>query len=171
MRSAKIREGVTETECAFEPSLSNRYSNAQLNVSGLVPSVPIHSHPLRVSAQLSVCGWANRSAATVPSSGAALFQSKKLLGTEGFVVDLTGGLNEVLKMCACQEVSQIHKLAMVLVFDIDYSPSILAASNLLATNNDCLLASNNSERNDVLDLSIDSALLLVKLVIVVRIHL
>ncbi len=105
------------------------------------------------------------------SSGAALFQSKKLLGTEGFVMDLTGCLDEVLKVCTGEEVSQVDEFAMVLVFDVDNAPTILAPSNLLATYDDCLLASDNSEWNDVLDLSVDGALFVVKLIIVVWIHL
>jgi hypothetical protein len=122
-----------------------------------------------MSAQFPVCGRADGPAAT--SGSTALFQSEKLLGAEGFVMDLTSSLDEVLKVCACQEVSQVDKLAVVFVFNVDDSPPILTSSNLLATNNDCFLASDNCERNDVLDLSIESTLLVVELVVVVRVHL
>ena len=51
-------------------------------------------------------------------------------------MNLTRRLDEVLKVRARQEVSQVDKFAMVLVFNVDDSPSILTSANLLATNND-----------------------------------
>ena len=105
------------------------------------------------------------------SSGTAFLESKKLLGAESLVMDLTGGLDQVLKVCASQEVSQINKLAMVLVFDVDDTPTILTSSNLLAANNDGLFASHNRERDDVLDLGVDSSFFVIKFIIVVGVHL
>jgi hypothetical protein len=65
-------------------------------------------------------------------------------------VDLAGGLNEVLEMRASKEIAEVDEFAMVLVFDIDHTPAVLASANLLSTNNDGLLATNNGEGNDVL---------------------
>jgi hypothetical protein len=81
---------------------------------------------------------------------AALLQGEELLGTECFVVDLRGGLDEVLKVGSEEEVAEVDKFAVVLVLDVDNAPSVLAASNLLAINNDRLLRSNNSEGDEVL---------------------
>ncbi len=60
---------------------------------------------------------------------------------------------------------------MILVFDVDDTPPILTSSNLLATHDDGLLASDHSEWDDVFDLSVDGALFVIKFIIVVRIHL
>ncbi len=89
----------------FVRTVSNRYSNAQPNLFALPLLVPIHGHSLRIPAQLSVGGGTDRSAATMSARRAALFQSQKLLGTEGLVVDLTSGLDEVLQVGTGQEVS------------------------------------------------------------------
>lgn len=51
-------------------------------------------------------------------------------------MDLGGGFNEVLQVSACEEVSEVDEFTVVLILNIDDSPSVLAASNLLATNND-----------------------------------
>jgi hypothetical protein len=86
----------------------------------------------------------------VTSSGTAFLQSQQLLGTESLVVDLARGFNEILKVGTCKEVAEIHKLAVVLVFDVDDSPTILSASNLLSVHNDVLFTSNNGKGNDIL---------------------
>lgn len=102
-------------------------------------------------------------------------------------MDLRCGLNQILEMGTCEEVSEVYEFAVALVFDINDAPSVLAAADLLASNNNRLLRTNNSERNDVLkmlsigspqiristnlDLSIQSTLLLVKLIIIIREHL
>jgi hypothetical protein len=70
------------------------------------------------------------------SSCTALLKRQQLLGTEGLVVDLRCGLDEILEMGAGEEVSEIDKFAMGLVLDVYNSPSVLAATDLLATNND-----------------------------------
>jgi hypothetical protein len=49
----------------------------------------------------------------------ALLEGKQLLGTEGFVVDLGGGLDEVLEVGACEEVTEVDELAVVLILDCD----------------------------------------------------
>lgn len=80
----------------------------------------------------------------------ALLECQKLLGAEGLVVNLGCGLDEVLKVGSGEEISKIDKFAVVLVLDIDDTPSVLAPTDLLASNNDRLLRSNNSEGDNVL---------------------
>ena len=47
----------------------------------------------------------------------ALLESKQLLGTEGLVVDLGSGLDEILEVGAEEEVTEVDELAVVLVLD------------------------------------------------------
>lgn len=49
-----------------------------------------------------------------------------------------------------QEVSQIDKLAVHGIFDVDYTPAVFATTNWLAINDDIALRSDNSERNHAL---------------------
>ena len=51
-------------------------------------------------------------------------------------MDLRCGLDQVLQMGTGEEVSQVDEFAVVLVLDIDDSPSILTTTDLLATNDD-----------------------------------
>jgi hypothetical protein len=84
------------------------------------------------------------------TSSAALLECEKLLGAECLVVDLRCGLNEILQVGAGQEVTQVDKLAVVLILNIDYTPAVLAATNLFASDDDGLLGANNSEWDNVL---------------------
>ncbi len=84
------------------------------------------------------------------SCSTALLQCQKLLGAEGLVVDLGGRLDQVLQVGAGKEVAEVDKFAVVLVLDIDHSPTVLASTDLLACNNNGLLRSNNCEWNDIL---------------------
>lgn len=95
--------------------------------------VSVDGHSLRVPAQLTIGCWTDRSA---PCSCAAFLERKQLLSTECLVVDLGCGLDEVLKMCSGKEISKVDKFAVVLVLDIDDSPSVLTTANLLSSNND-----------------------------------
>jgi len=65
-------------------------------------------------------------------------------------VDLAGSLDQVLQMGAGQEVSQVNEFAVVLIFNVNDAPTVLAAANLLTVDDNVLLATDNSERNDVL---------------------
>ena len=85
------------------------------------------------------------------SSCATLLECQQLLGAEGLVVDLGCCFDQVLKVGAGKEVSEVDEFAVVLVFNIDNSPSVLTSTDLLASNDDRLLGSNNSEGDDVLD--------------------
>lgn len=110
--------------------------------------VAVHGHALGAAAELSVGGGADRSAAV--SLCASLLQCKQLLGTEGLVVDLGCALDEVLEVSTQQEVSQIDKLAVRLVLDINDSPSVLATADLVAIDDDVLLGTDNGEGDQVL---------------------
>lgn len=54
---------------------------------------------------------------------------------------------------------------------IDNTPSVLSSAHLLALNDNGLLGAHDGERNDVLDLGVERALLLVELIVVVGVHL
>lgn len=109
---------------------------------------------MRVAAEFPIRRGADGTAATgVATSSAALLQSQQLLGTEGLVVDLAGGFHQILKVGTGQEVAQVDKLAVVLVLDVDDSPAVLAAANLLAVDHNGLLTADNREGNDVLQIS------------------
>lgn len=112
--------------------------------------VTVHRHSLGVPAQLTISRRADWSAATLSSRSAALLECQQLLGTEGLVVDLRCGLNQVLKVGTGQEVSEVDEFAVSLILDIDDAPSVLAAADLLASDNDRLLGTDNSEWDDVL---------------------
>jgi len=136
------------------------------NYESLIPVHPLRRAP----AHLPIGRRGNRSTTSCTGS-TGLLEGKQLLGTESLVVDLRGGLDEVLKVCAGEEVSQVDELAVVLVLNVDHAPSILTSSNLLAVHDDRLLRTDHREGDDILNLSIERTFLLIQLVIVVRVHL
>ena len=71
----------------------------------------------------------------MPTSCAALLECQQLLGAEGLIVDLGSRFDQVLEVGAGEEVSEIYEFAVVLILDVDDSPSVLAATDLLASNN------------------------------------
>lgn len=113
-------------------------------------SIPVHRHSLRVAAELPLSCRADGPAATTSSASAALLQRQKLLGAEGLVVDLAGRLDQVLEVGARKEVSQVDEFAVVLVLDVNDTPAVLPATDLLAVDNDVLLTAHDGERDDVL---------------------
>lgn len=68
-------------------------------------------------------------------------------------MDLTSGFNQILQMGAGKEVSQVNEFAVVLVLDVDDTPTVLPATDLFAIDNDILLTADHSKRNDVLFVS------------------
>ena len=52
-------------------------------------------------------------------------------GVSTFVVDLAGGLDEVLEMGAGEEVAEIDEFAMPLVLDVDGTPAVLSCRHIL----------------------------------------
>jgi hypothetical protein len=87
------------------------------------------------------------------SSSTALLQGQKLLGTESLVVDLRRSLDQVLQVSAGEEVAKVHKFTVVLILDIDDTPAVLATTDLLASDDDRLLRTDNSEWDDILKTS------------------
>jgi hypothetical protein len=78
--------------------------------------VAIHSHALAVTAKLAVGrgrDWARR----VSTNSRALLEGKELLGTERLVMDLSGGLDEILEVGTSEEVTEVHKLAVALILN------------------------------------------------------
>lgn len=67
---------------------------------------------------------------------AALLQGKKLLRAECLVMDLRGGLNEILEVRPEKEIPEVDEFAVVLILDVDDTPPVLAATDLLAVDND-----------------------------------
>lgn len=110
--------------------------------------VAVHRHPLRASAHLAIGGRADGSAAVALC--AALLEGQKLLGAERLVVDLRRRLDQVLEVGAEKKVSEVDELAVGLVLDIDNSPPVLAAANLLAIDNDGLLGTNDGKGDQIL---------------------
>lgn len=117
--------------CQKTPSLTR-----QQNLGGNIDLVAVHGHSLRVPAQLTVRSRADGSAAGTTTMGAALLERQELLGTEGLVVDLRGGLDEILKMSSEEEVSEVDEFAVSLILDVDDTPSVLSTADLLAVDND-----------------------------------
>ena len=66
-------------------------------------------------------------------------------------MSLRSGLDEILKVCSEEKVTEVHKLAVVLVFNVDHAPPVLTTSNLLAIDNDRLFRTNNGEWNHALN--------------------
>lgn len=89
--------------------------------------IPVHGHPLRVPAELSIGRRTDGSAPRV--RGVTLLQGEQLLSAETLVVDLRCGFDQVLEMGSGQEVPQRDEFAMVFVFHVDDSPSILTTSH------------------------------------------
>ena len=77
-----------------------------------------------------------------------LFQGEELLGAERFVVDLRGGLDQVLEVGACEEVAQVDEFAVTLVFDVDGAPAVLAAANGFAADVEAVFATDYGEGDD-----------------------
>lgn len=110
--------------------------------------VPVHGHALALPAELAIRCWRNRSAATLVDLGGALLEGKELLGAEGLVVDLRGRVDQVLEMGAGEEVAEVDEFAVLLVFDVDCSPAVLAAAHSLAVDVDVALTADDGEGND-----------------------
>ena len=129
--------------------------------------VPVHGHALAVPAKLTLSGGGN-GARAVAAHRRALLEGEQLLGAERLVVDLGRGLDEVLEVGAGEEVAQVHEFAVVLVLNcggldvvaqerwchvsrtVDHSPTVLAAADLLAVDDNGLLRADDGKGKDVL---------------------
>lgn len=47
-------------------------------------------------------------------------------------MDLACGLDEVLKMGTCEEITQVDKFAVPLILDVDGTPAVLAGGDVAA---------------------------------------
>lgn len=65
-------------------------------------------------------------------------------------MDLAGRLNQILQVGASEEVAEVDEFGVVFIFDVDHSPAVLAATNLLPIDDNILLAPDNREWNDIL---------------------
>lgn len=143
--------GVKKRTVSFRRGPSRNGHSARIRHERSPSLVSVHGCALRVAAQLPIRGGADGPTATGVAPGSAAFlQGKQLLGTEGLVVDLAGSLDQILKVGAGQEVAQVDEFTVVLVLDVDDTPAVLAAANLLAIDNNGLFTADNRERNDVL---------------------
>ena len=66
------------------------------------------------------------------TNSAAFLKRKQLLGPETLVVHLARRLDKVLKMRLGQEVAKVDEFAVVLVLDVDNTPSVLATADSTA---------------------------------------
>lgn len=112
--------------------------------------VSVHGHALRAAAQLTVSSRADGSAAGTTLVGAAFLESEKLLGTEGLVVDLRCRLDQILEVGSQKEVSEVDEFAVILVLNVDDTPAVLAAANLLPIDNDGLFGADDGKGNKAL---------------------
>ena len=104
------------------------------------------------------------------TSSTALLEGEQLLGSEGFVVNLAGGFDQVLQVGLGQEVAEVDELAVVLVFDVDDAPLVLSTADGAAVDVDGLVAANDGKGNEILDLLVDGGLLVIVLVVVVGVE-
>ncbi len=51
----------------------------------------------------------------------------------------------------CEEIPEVHELAMTLVLNVNDSPSVLAPTDCLSVNENVAFRTNNGERNHVLN--------------------
>lgn len=103
-------------------------------IRGSVVLVAVHGHSLRAAAHLAVSSRADGSAAV--ALGAGVLEGQELLGAEGLVVNLRCRLDEVLEVGTEEEISEVDKLAVGLVLNVDHSPPVLAAADLLVVDDD-----------------------------------
>ena len=66
-------------------------------------------------------------------------------------MDLGSGLDEVLQVGSCEEVSEVDKFAVVGVLDVDNTPAVLSATNRFAIDDYVVFRADNGERNDALE--------------------
>ena len=108
----------------------------------------IHAGSLAAPAQFPVRSGTD--GPTALASRAPLLQSQQLLASVALVVDLAGGLDQILQVGARQEVAQVDEFAVVLVFDVDGAPAVGAAAHLLSVDVDVVLGADDGEGDDAL---------------------
>lgn len=63
-------------------------------------------------------------------------------------MDLRSSLNEILQVGTSKEITEVHEFAVVRVLDIDNTPTVPAAPDGFAIDDNRLLGTDNSERNN-----------------------
>lgn len=101
--------------------------------------------------QLRRHGGRRGSSSTRRSLGLGRFlDSQKLLSTESFIMDMSGSFNKILQVGSSQKVTQVNKFAVMLVLDIDDTPTSLSATHSLAIHDHVSFRANNSKRDELL---------------------
>ena len=100
---------------------------------------------------------------------AAFLEREQLLGAEGLVVDVGGGVDQVVRVGAQQHVTQVEELAVVRVLDVHHARAVLTATNQLAVHLHGALRADHGEGQHGLDLAVEHALLFVVVLVVERI--
>ena len=101
--------------------------------------------------QLGRHGCGRSSSSTRRSLGLGRFlDSQKLLGTESFIMDMSGSFNKILQVGSSQKVTQVHKFAVMFILDIDNTPTSLSATYSLAIHDHVSFRTDNSKRDELL---------------------
>ena len=85
-------------------------------------------------------------------------------------MDLAGSFNQVLQVGAEKEIAQVDEVRMVLVLNVDCSPSVLPCGHLPAVDHTGAFAADHGERSKFLDGGIGGSFLIIQVLIVVRVH-
>jgi len=85
-------------------------------------------------------------------------------------MDLSSGLDEILQVSPKEEITEVDKLAVSLILDVDDTPSVLSSANGLSVNDHIALRSNDSKGDHGADDFVVLQLILVKLVGIERIE-
>lgn len=96
--------------------------------------------------------------------GGRLFESKELFRPESFIVHLCSGFNEILQVSSRKEVSQVNKLAMSFILDVDNPPPVLPSTHGFAINDDTSFRANDGEWKHFPNTLVELKLLLVEFV-------
>lgn len=65
-------------------------------------------------------------------------------------MDLGRRFDKVLEVCSQEEVSQVDEFAVVLILNVDDTPTVLTTSNLVTVDNNGLLGTNDGEGDQIL---------------------
>lgn len=71
-----------------------------------------------------------------------------MLRAEGLVVDLGSRFDEILKVGAREEVTEVNEFAVALVFDVDGAPAVLAAADGFAIDAEAIFTADYGEGDD-----------------------
>jgi len=101
--------------------------------------------------------------------GSLVLKRQQLFRPERFVVDLSRRLDQILEVGPCQEVSQVDKLAVVFVLNINHTPAVLPTTYGFSVNDHIPLRANYRKWDDVPNTFIELCFLLVVLVSIKRV--